>query len=287
MASVAKLPLPTTYPIGTVNWLNEHTARAQSDPHAEVALLTPGLANVLLQKNPENRHLTSAKIRHFANDMRRGAWPLNGETIIISKEGLLNDGQHRCAALIEANVTIPATFFFGADRDTRKTVDLGAARTAAHFLAMDGLANATHRAAVARLVMAFEVSDGKGLGSANTFTALQCYERARDDSRIAKAAAYADAKSKHYKQCASPSVVGFCLYILSHVDEDDATAFINQVVFGEGLKRKDPAYTVRERLLSLSKRDEQAEIILRGWVAHRQRRSLTIVKVFGSLPAIL
>lgn len=287
MATVTKIPTAAQPVAGTVAWLEEHIQRGASEPHAEVVTLTPGLASVLLSRNPDNRNITAAKLRHFAADMRRGVWPLNGETIIISKDGLLNDGQHRCAALIEANVTIPATIFFGADRETRKTVDLGSARTAAHFLAMDGISNTTHRASIARWVLAYEASDGQSLSAGNSFTNLECYERARRDEGVGRAAAYADAKSKHYRAFVQPSVLGFCHYAMHHIDEDAADEFVNQIVFGEGLKRKDPAYEVRQRLLDTPNKYEKAELILRGWAAFRQGRKLEHCKLLGSLPALV
>lgn len=58
---------------------------------------------------------------------------------------------------------------------------------------------------------------------------------------------------------------------------------------GEGLAKRDPAYTVRERLVTLGKsRGDKTHVIFRGWNAFRQNQKLTIVKIVGTnLPALI
>lgn len=273
---------------GTVHWLNDCIERGRQQPFAEVTTLTPGLANVLLANNPDNRPVRPVKVRHYANDMRRGRWPLNGETIILSREGSLNDGQNRCLAVIEANTSIPVTLFFGAERETRLTVDQGAARGAAAYLGMEGASNATTQASVARMVLAYEAEDGQSINN-SLVSPTEVYDRARQDRGIEVAAGYAHQRAAAMQAYAAPAIIGFAHYALSHVDEHDAVAYLDQVTLGEALKRKDPAYTVRDRLLTIGKssRGPKVETIFRGWNAFRQGRSLTIVKVLGNLPALV
>lgn len=275
---------------GTAQWLVNHIERGKAEPHAEVVSLNPGLAGLMLKANPDNRAIREVKVRHFAHDMRAGKWPLNGETIILSKEGLLNDGQHRLQAIVAANICVPATIFFGADRETRKTVDIGTARGAAAFLAMDGVPNAATRASIARMVLAFEDSDALNLNTAPDFTPIEIYERGKSDAVIGECAALAESRSARTKAYAAPRIIGFAYYAMRHIDDADADVFIDQITLGENLRRRDPAYAVRERLLSLGKNQgsDKIEVIFRGWNAYRSGRHLIIAKLMGGdLPALI
>jgi len=275
---------------GSIAWLNDCIERGRIAPFAEVTTLTPGVAAELLRRNPDNRSIRPVKLRHFVSDMKRGRWSLNGETIIISKDGLVNDGQHRCLALVEANTTIPVTIFFGADRETRKTVDQGSVRNASAFLAMDGVPNSVERASIARMVLAYEASDAESLYDSAAFNNSDIYDRALSDPSIAIAARFAASHHKQTKPYAAPSIIGFCLYEFMNIDEDEAQEYMGQVVTGENLRAKDPAKTVRDRLLAVGRRNNQdkVEIIFRGWNAFRQGRPLAIAKVMnGNLPELI
>lgn len=289
MTSVAKLTPKAKSEQGTVQWFREHVELGKSVPHAEVGELSPGLAGVILGNNPDNRNITQVKLRHYVSAMKKGLWPLNGETIIISKEGLLNDGQHRCLAVIEADVTIAATFFFGADRDTRTTVDMGAARTAAHLLGMEGLPNAAYRGAIARWLLAYEESDGKSLGGVNSFSSFDNYQRARHDVALGEAASFAGSHTSQLKMIGlQPAVAGAVLYILRNICEQDADAYLTSVVAGENIARGDPAYAVRTRLMSMARNPAyRFEILLRGWNAYRQGRKMASVQTFDRLPELV
>ena len=55
---------------GTVHWFNECVERGKGEVFSEVTTVTPGLASVLLDKNPDNRNIRAVKVEQFAADMR-------------------------------------------------------------------------------------------------------------------------------------------------------------------------------------------------------------------------
>lgn len=65
----------------------------------EIVNLTPDIASRMLNTNQRNRPLKNNVVKQYAAAMLRGEWKLNGETIIISRDGNLLDGQHRISAL--------------------------------------------------------------------------------------------------------------------------------------------------------------------------------------------
>jgi hypothetical protein len=283
-SKVAKLPVA-----GTVHWLNECIARGEQEVFSETVTITPGLASIILAKNDHNRNIRPAKLAQFAADMRKGRWAFNGEPIIMAKSGELNDGQHRLSALVDANLTLPIVIVFGVERDTRTTVDQGAARKASDYLHMEGEKNSATLAGLVRLSIAYERSGYDSIMNSNLVTNAEVLARARHDNLAREAAEFANNVARTASAFASPSVVGFCYYTFAGESSVEAKDYMTQVCAGEGLKRSDPAYAVRERLLNLGQRNREmrTEIIFRGWNAFRRGGTLTIAKVLGNLPALV
>lgn len=123
-------------------WLNE----ARREVFSVTTLVTPKMAQALLERNGGNRPViwtgATRSVAAYAGAMARGEWVLNGEPIIISSDGDLNDGQHRLHAVIESGVSVQMMITFGVERATRHTVDQGVARTHGHILSMFGEKNA-------------------------------------------------------------------------------------------------------------------------------------------------
>ncbi len=292
MASVLELNRPVKQKkqptAGTVGWFDDCVRRSKSGRVYEETVLTPGLANVILNANPANRRVRDNLIAHYASDMAAGRWEDNGEPIIISDDGRVNDGQHRLLAVIEANVTIPMLFVFGPSYESRLTTDQGGSKTVADYLSMEGTQNASAAAAMAPIIMSLETSGFK-ITKDRFLTKAMIRARIHSEPRIGEAAHYAVTVQKFTRGTLPPSLIGVCHYLFSEIDENDASAFLDQVCIGENLKRGMPAFAVRMALANLTSLDrkERLEVVFRGWVAFRQSRNLTIAKVNGYLPALV
>ena len=291
MTSVSDMSLRPQPAHGTIHWLNACIEKGKSSVFSEVVTLNPGIAAELLRRNEMNRSVRSVKSAQYAADIRSGRWVFNGEPIIVSDTGELNGGQHRCSAVVDANVSIPVLMVFGLQRESRMTVDQGGARTAGDYAGMAGVPNATHAASIARLILAYERSNGTSFNEASRITNAEVLARIHHDDGISAAATFATTQAGAARRFAPPAVNGFCFYVFSKINPIDAEVYLKQVCRGEGLKARDSAYTVRDRLMNLDtkSRDKRAHIIFRGWNAYRQGRTLTVVKIMGedNLPALV
>lgn len=276
---------------GTVQWFNECVERGRREPFAEVVMMTPAMAHLILGNNPDNRSVRPVKIRHFARDMAGGRWPLNGETIIIAKSGELNDGQHRLLAIIDANVCVPVTIHFGVARSTRTTVDQGSARGAGAYLRMDGVPYAETLAAVARAILGYEESGGRNTYLGNGFTPAEIVDRAERDPGIMEAVNATAPLVHDAKPLKTPhSVLAFVYYICAREEENDALDFMEKVARGENIRGGHPAFTLRTKLLNNKyTRDEKIELMLRAWNFYRRDKSVSpsSLSLLGNLPAII
>jgi hypothetical protein len=155
---VAKQKQHTTTPEArAAAWLALQLRRMETDGvFTETVTVTPELARLLLASNPANRAVYKAKVEEYAAAILRGDWDLNGEPIIVSDTGELNDGQHRLNAVVLSGVSIRSIFVFGVSRASRNTVDLGAKRTAGDILGMSGVPDSTHVAVMVKFIINYE-----------------------------------------------------------------------------------------------------------------------------------
>src|SRR6185503_17546608 len=70
--------------------------------------------------------------------MRRGEWMVTHQGIAFDTRGVLVDGQHRLAAIIEADVPVELTVFTDVGEGTFDVLDIGKRRSAADVLAIEG-----------------------------------------------------------------------------------------------------------------------------------------------------
>jgi hypothetical protein len=119
-------------------------------PTPKLVRITPKLAEQLLNSNHLNRPLRSGRVEQYAEDMRKGRWKMNGETMKFTIDGDILDGQHRLFAIIEADTPIDMLVVEGLDPDVMPTIDTGAPRTLGDVLAINGGKNVIITASVLR-----------------------------------------------------------------------------------------------------------------------------------------
>lgn len=274
----------------TVGWFQQCIHRGRTEIFSDMRVITPGLAEVILTQNHDNRNIKPTKLAQMVRDMSDGRWKINGEPIIIADTGELNDGQHRLMAVVQSKVPLMLMFVFGVDRASRTTVDQGSNRGVSDYIQMGGLRNATTLASITRHVMAFEYNGGKVLGRPHELSASEVLERATSDRTLQTSAKYADDRKARMKRYCSPTVIGICHNILLKENTTDGLAFMEQLCSGENLKRGEPIFTARERLLGTDRGKTVlfcVEIIFRAWNAYRERRTMRTIPFHGRLPELV
>jgi hypothetical protein len=268
-------------------WLDEMGAKP--GVQTVVTDLTPEIAAVLMERNPANRRVKFKKVQDYAKDMKHGSWKFNGEPIIIARNGLLNDGQHRCAAVLESRTTIKAVFVFNVERETRDTLDQGVARTAGDYLSMKGHANTNDLAAVARCLWQWRTYGFLTNNGSYFPTRSEILDVVENNPGLIKSVHFVDRKNA--RQIGSPSVLGFCHFAFKSVAGDiPANFFMDALIDGTELKAGDPILTVRNRLILDRKSlrvPERAELLFRAWNAHRQGSTRALFRVAGGELPIL
>ena len=100
-------------------------------------LITPEMAEKMLEKNFNNRNILQNRVKQYAEDMRKGLWTYNQDLITLNENGELTNGQHRLFAIIKAN--IPIKMFVAYDVPNDCVIDKGRERNTGDALFMRGL----------------------------------------------------------------------------------------------------------------------------------------------------
>ena len=216
---------------------------------AEVVFLTPEMASDLLSRNSGNRNLRIRYAHRLAMAITRGEWKLNGETICVSAQGRLLQGQHRCKAVCLAGIGIWTVMVSGVDESVFHTYDTGIGRTVGDVLQIEGQPNARLRAAISVLVHKMRTAGDPYHGNPDYQpTRQQQIDLIASDPLIGEAASDITSKkwcTKHMTQ----SLGGFCLVVFRRKDRVAADAFFESLETGIGLTKNSPVYLLRERLI--------------------------------------
>src|SRR5262249_32454434 len=109
-------------------------------------------AKEYLERAAPNRPVGRVTVEQYARDMKAGRWSFTGEPLIFDDDGRMLNGQHRCHAIVLAQVPISTLVVRGVDRRSMPNMDGGRKRQVADVLGMEGQRNATVVAGAARLV---------------------------------------------------------------------------------------------------------------------------------------
>jgi len=104
-------------------------------------IIKPDIAAMLLERNVNNRKPKRRAIEQYKRDMLAGEWNPDASDIKVNKLGELSDGQNRCIASVEGEVSFPTLLRTGLDPDARDHVDQGVRRTGGDTFLMMGLSD--------------------------------------------------------------------------------------------------------------------------------------------------
>lgn len=271
-------------------WLAEAIEKAQEQPTTQVVELTPALASVLLSRNENNRNINRQSIEGFTRDIENGGWAFNGEPVIVSREGLLNDGQHRCTAVVAANASIKVVLVIGVERATRTTLDQGRTRRLSDYLAMDGYTNTFHLATVATFCSQYQQRGHLLIGGGGRSTKGEV--RAFIDANPALQESVAKVQVKGADPYGGRSLLAFCHWVFwQRAGRESADEFVDKVIHGDGLMARDPILYLRNRLVAERKNylnsNARAELIFRAWNAWRRHETPSRLPINGGpLPVL-
>lgn len=221
---------PSTAAGGT---LSKKEARAMADAvlatQPQKILLTPQRATELLERNMLNRPLSDQHTQRIARQIIDGRWRYNGDTIKISANGDVLDGQHRLWAIIEANIAVETVIVYGIEREAFATIDtMRRLRSGGDTIALSGQRSYRNQIAAAlSWLLRWE------RGTIETYR-MPTHRIENSDVEQAFAAhpgiERAVTAAMKARLVANPALVGFAYYVMSTRNPHIAETFIEVLV---------------------------------------------------------
>lgn len=257
--------------------------------------ITPELARDMLRfshrgsvnTQNKNRRLSKAKVKKYAEAMKKSEWCLTGEPIIISDDGEILNGHHRLEASCEAMRGFIATVTYGVvDERSFANIDVGNMRSRAQVLEMAGVkVNAQSLSRVAMLAKAFETTKNpfayRGT-QGSSFQPSEILTYVEQNHELAFSVDFVSKILKRHKleSQASEAVYAFSHYLIKtkvaegHFEYLPVTpeVYLTRIISSIGLESEDDVeYQVRKYLQSLVHESSSYSLLCRlsaifkGW----------------------
>ena len=221
---------------------------------SRVQTITPSRAVELLAANTTNRPLSKAVVRSFAEAMRRGDWVVTHQGIAFDVNGVLVDGQHRLAAIIEADRPVALTVFTDVSEGAFDVLDTGKRRNGADVLAIEGEKSSSMLAAMVRTVWLYEnrpdLNWSGGAAAVTNHQIVQTLEQhpaLREFTGIGEQIAVATGMIK--------SAAGAGSYLVAQASTPGVLEdWYAGIIDGAGLARSDPRLLFRRVMFSMTRK---------------------------------
>ena len=235
-ATVAKLPRKAKTPLPSQDAL-------------QIVTVTPEMAVQILERNELNRPLNDQHVHRIARQITEGKWKFNGDTIKISSDHSVVDGQHRLWAIIEAKQAVDTIIVTGIERDAFATIDtLRKPRSGSDVIALAGTLKYRNMVAAA---LGWLIRYQRGV--------LQTYNQPQnkvENSDIEAAFKEHPGIVRAVERCmplrglANPGIVAFAYYVALDRNGLLAEKLVDTLIDPAGVSINDPLFRLRSYFTS-------------------------------------
>lgn len=256
-------------------------------------------SEMLVNVAPRQRSLSPGTVGRYVQDMKSGNWPFVGDSIRMTWDGHVIDGQHRLSAVVESGTTQTFLVIRGLPEESIEVLDGGRPRSLADVLRIRGETNVTHLSSIITGYWYWTVNGTYGCRGISRiaphlrddYGILSRHPSrsellARFDSKrelIRDATIQAMTLYRTVSMSIPPSRWGLAWLLLSDVNLDAREAFFHAIRGGAGLESGHPALTLLARLRSADPRlddnVQQLAIILSAWNAFLEGRRVTSFRI--------
>jgi len=211
----------------------------------DTIILSPERAAELLEHNSYNRPLSQPHVERIARQIRDGKWKFNGDTIKISTNGDVLDGQHRLWAVLEAKKAIETVIVYGIERDAFATIDtIRKHRSMGDTVALNG--QIRYRTIIAAALM-WLIRWQK-----DTIETYRAPQNRIENSMIEEAYAVhgegllrAAERTRLLRQLANHGLLAFVYYVVANREPELADRMMNTLEDPAGVSTTDPFFKLR------------------------------------------
>ena len=206
--------------------------------------INPDQALRFIVTNESNRIVNKVRVAKYAQEMKNGQWRTNGDTIKISRDGVLMDGQHRMHAVIESDLTVEFLVVDNLEGDALPTIDTGMPRKSNQVLQMRGEKHAVVLNSIIRSVCKIRSDNQMSTPYLSTQEIIDLTE-----SLVGIRETVLEVVKFAKQALCPPSLIGAVYYEAKLRDKSLAKTFLHQIVTGLDIVKGSPTFLLRERLI--------------------------------------
>jgi hypothetical protein len=285
-----------------MSWLTALVEEAKSWPEGQMPklmIIDKDKATRLMDTNEDNRNLKMSVIEKINHDLINSRYYLNGETISVSKNMRLLNGQHRLTSIIQTDIPILTWVIFGVPDEYKTTFDQGTSKTVADFLKMQKVASSKDVSIIVKLILLYapgaEVTH-KDLANRRLSNQdkLEAYEQYRNQIHYALDTF---GRSKYAKiNRAVAAITASHVVISREVPEKTVDTFFDKLTgTGGNIDHQDPVLWLRAKINEVlnsrvkieSSSEYKMNFILRAWNASIMEKRVTRLRTPPEYPRIL
>lgn len=129
-----------------------YVTKKENNITVSMVCITPEIAKYYLSYNTKNRKQSEKSIKFLVEQMEKGLFLENGESIVFDKNMKLTDGQHRLLAIIKSGKSYNIPVVKGVDIKSMATYDTGKNRSSGDVLSLNGYKQSTKLSALIKTI---------------------------------------------------------------------------------------------------------------------------------------
>lgn len=243
-------------------------------------VIQPEQAAAWLENNTHNRPLRNSRVARYARAMQLGLWRYNHQAILIGRDGVILDGQHRLWGCVEAGVPFDSDVVFGADPEIMDTIDQNGTRSPGDQVHLCGVKNASVAANVALLILLYEEGNISKVKQTHIHPTTQEIIARAADPLIQESIRQANPSRSI---CRRQGASAFCHYVFRQQNEELANRFFAELGSGAMLEIDNPVFQLRKRLSenNVGRAKLPADVIIalffKAWQKYRSNKSMKVL----------
>lgn len=196
-------------------------------------IIDPPLAREIMKRNTDNRPSKLATVEFYRKLILDDRWHLTHQGMAMDSGVVLQDGQQRLQACIDADREISTLFSVGMRPENFKAIDEGRNRTISDLFSKDGIGDPNQAGGTMRLVAAYREPFPRAFLKAKTANEYLYDAFKGDPERLCAAVKWARSNAEPAKIVRS--ALGAAVYLLREANGFDnayVEAFLNGLVTG-------------------------------------------------------
>lgn len=253
-------------------------------------LVTPELATFILSKNKTNRPLNKTNLQDLKNEVLSGRWREISDSIQITSEDTLNNGQHRLTVIKELKVPLSLRIETNIDPTTFTVIDTGKKRSGVDTLSVKHVENATVTATTIRFLNLIE----NGFSSHIKVSNQDMVEFIEKNPSLVDSVKFGVSYYKKGNKVVTAPLLSTMHFLLKKNYQRQGEEFLLKLALGNNIETNCPSGALRNRFITIKTEKHvimRSELLLQfmvvAWNKYISGEKIKSIKLPNEIPALI